>query len=111
MRRMSLALIAALALAPAAHAAPPGYAEAQADFDGALNVKLRQIMQLWLIAGGYTNAVPTEHFTIRTFKAVQQFEAENGYAPSGRRALSPITGWVGECRRRAGSCRRTRPIE
>ena len=84
MRCLCLALIAALALTPVARAAPPGYAEAQADFDGALNVKLRQILQLWLIAGGYTNAVPTEHFTIRTFKAVQQFEADNGFAPTGR---------------------------
>ena len=88
MRRKCLALLATLVLAPAcpgaAAAAPPGFYEAQAEFDGALNVKIRQIIQLWLIAGGYTTAVPTEHFTIRTFKAVQQFEADNGYAPTGR---------------------------
>ena len=83
MRRFGLALLAWLAIAPA-YAAPPGYREAQAEFDGGLNIKLRQIMQLWLIAGGYTNAVPTEHFTPHTFKAVQQFQAENGYAPTGR---------------------------
>lgn len=41
-------------------------------------------MQLWLIAGGYTNAVPTEHFSIRTFRAIRQFEAANGFAPTGR---------------------------
>ena len=83
MRLIGLLLLGVMAVSPAA-AAPRGYAEAQAEFDGVLNVKLRQIMQLWLIAGGYTNSVPTEHFTPRIFKAVQQFEADNGLAPTGR---------------------------
>ena len=62
----------------------PGFLEAQAAFDGGLNVRLRQLLQLDLIAAGYTNAVPTEHFTIRTFKAIQQFQADNGTAPTGQ---------------------------
>lgn len=83
MRKASLALAAMLVWAPAARAVPQSYYAMQADFDG-LSDKLRQILQLWLIAGGYTNAVPTEHFSPRTFKAVQAFEAETGYAPTGR---------------------------
>ncbi len=82
MRQVAWVFLALLASSPAA--ASPGYAEAQAAFDGSLNIKFRQVMQLWLIAGGYTNSVPTEHFTLRTFKAVQQFEEANGFAPTGR---------------------------
>ena len=84
MRRIALVLMAVLAISPAAHAAPPGFLQAQAAFDGALNVRLRQLLQLDLIAAGYTNAVPTEHFTSRTFKAIQQFQADNGYAATGQ---------------------------
>ncbi|MCX8255177.1 putative serine-type endopeptidase with a peptidoglycan binding-like domain protein [Beijerinckiaceae bacterium RH AL1] len=84
MRRIALALLAALSWPLAAHAAPPGFYEAQAEFEGVFNVRLRQLVQLDLIAGGYSNAVPTEHFTTRTFKAVQQFQSDNGFAPTGR---------------------------
>ena len=80
MRRVGLAFLALMALAPA-HAAP-GTAAMQGTFE-ALDLKGRQIFQLWLIAAGDTNAVPTEHFTVRTAKAVVQFQAENGYAPTG----------------------------
>jgi len=83
MRRLCFALLASLAITPAS-AAPPGYLEAQAEFDGALNIEARLMLQTWLIAGGYTNAVPVEHFSTRTFRAIQEFEAQNGFAPTGR---------------------------
>ena len=80
MRRMGLAFLTIAALALPAHAAPN--TAMQGTFES-LDFKARQIFQLWLIAVGATNAVPTEHFTGRTAKAIVQFQAENGYAPTG----------------------------
>ena len=72
------------------HAALPGYPEAQAVFENTFDLKLRQIVQVWLIAGGYSNVVPSEHFTTRTFEALQKFEAENGYVPNGQLAKEEV---------------------
>ena len=90
MRRVALALVAGLAFAPAVHAAPYGYAEAQGVFENTFDLRLRQILQVWLIAGGYSNVVPTEHFTTRTYKALQKFEADNGYVPNGQLAKEEV---------------------
>ncbi len=93
MRRVglaSLAVLALLALSPGARAAPYGYAEAQAEFDNTLSLSSRLAIQTWLIAGGYTNAVPFEHFSTRTFKAVQQFQTEIGRSPDGRLDVAAI---------------------
>ena len=86
MRRFLFASSLLLALASPGRgiAAPLGFAEAQREYETTFDAQTRQIMQVWLIVGGYTNVVPTEHFSTHTFKALQQFEVENGFAPTGR---------------------------
>ncbi len=80
MRRVGLAYLMIAALALPAHAAPS--TAMQGTFES-LDLKARQIFQLWLIAVGATNAVPTEHFTGRTAKAIAQFQEDNGYPQTG----------------------------
>ena len=67
-----------------AQSEPAGFFEAQREFEGGLQPQLRQVLQVWLIGAGYSNAVPNERFSTRTFKAIQQFQAVNGYLPDGR---------------------------
>ena len=80
MRRVGLAYLMIAALALPAHAAPS--TAMQGTFES-LDLKARQIFQLWLIAVGATNAVPTEHFTGRTAKEIAQFQEDNGYPQTG----------------------------
>ncbi len=76
-------LLPLVAFVPA-RAEPPGFFEAQRDFEGMLQPTDRQLVQVWLIVGGFSNAVPNERFSTRAFKAIQQFQAANGYKPDGR---------------------------
>ena len=98
MRRLCLALLTWLAVAPA-HAAPPGYAQAQAAFEGGFDVPTRLILQTWLIAGGFDNAVPVDHFSTRTFKAIQEFQTQNGFTPTGRIDKGQVEQLFGVIRR------------
>jgi hypothetical protein len=56
---------------------------AQALFQS-LDVNQRILLQVLLVAGGYTNSVPTENFTGRTYKALTDFEVSNGFYADGR---------------------------
>jgi S1-C subfamily serine protease len=91
MRRCLIALSLGVSLFAhgAALAAPPGYADAEARFER-LTVEDRILAQVPLVAAGYSNAVPTEHFTTRAFRALQAFQADNGYVEDGRPTAAEI---------------------
>lgn len=80
--------VASLGLCMAApalvRAEPPGFFTAQQAFESQLDGNARQLLQVWLIAGGYMNAVPNARFSTRTFKALQSFEYANGFVPNGQ---------------------------
>lgn len=79
-----LGLFSALAapLQPAHAAPPPGYGRAAQSFEQ-YALRQRILAQILLIATGYTNFVPMEHMTPRLFKALRDFEADNGFAADG----------------------------
>ncbi len=85
MRRplLALSLLACLGAPGAGLAAPAGYAAAEQRFETTLDLNERLFVQVLLIAAGYSNAVPVEHFTTRTYKALQAFESDNGYVANG----------------------------
>jgi serine protease Do len=60
----------------------PGYAEAENAFTQ-LNIDQRVKMQILLTAAGYWPAVPNVDFSTRLFKAICQYEADNGFVPLG----------------------------
>ncbi len=62
---------------------PPGYAEAEAVYQSVLSADSRILVQVLLTGAGYWNAVPNENFDARLFRAIQRFQGENGYAPTG----------------------------
>ncbi len=62
---------------------PPGYVEAESDFQSTLSVQNRLLFQVLMAAAGYWNAVPNENFNQRLFRAIQRFQSENGFAPTG----------------------------
>ncbi len=85
MRRLvfTVGVLASLCASLPARAEPPGFYEAQRAFEGSLEPPLRQLLQVWLIAGGFSNSVPNERFSTRTFHALQSFEAQNGFVANG----------------------------
>jgi S1-C subfamily serine protease len=85
MRRLCvlLLMIIVCAVPAAAQKRPPGYGEAARQFES-LAVDQRIRLQVLLTAAGYWSAVPNVAFNGRLFEAVQRFQRENGYQPSGR---------------------------
>ena len=59
------------------------FLEAEAAFKANFPVDRRVTVQLLLTAIGYWNAVATENFSPRLFKAIQRFQSENGFPPTG----------------------------
>ncbi len=85
MRWGALAVAALNAAVPApARAQSPGFVEARRAVEGAFTPELRQLAQVRLIAGGFSQAVPNERFSTRTFEALRRFEGENGFRSDGR---------------------------
>ena len=85
-RGLSVVALGAVLAFPGAPAMamPPGYSAAQQDFDGNLAIDERVKLQILLIAAGYTNAVPTEHFNTHVFDAARSFQSANGFPITGR---------------------------
>lgn len=94
MRRVFLIvsfLLVAFGFEAPALARSPAYYQAQQVFEGGLPLEQRLTVQVLLIAGGYTNAVPTARFSTRTFQAIQRFQADTGYEPDGILTPAQIT--------------------
>ena len=80
----SVLMLLVLMLSPAAPAPrPPAYDAAEDAFNARYTLRERVIAQVFLIAAGHQNAVPTERFTPNTFNAVRDFQIAAGLAPSG----------------------------
>lgn len=71
-----------LVFAPAV-AKPTGYLQAKQAFESTTSVDERLKLQVSIIAAGYANAMPNEHFNLRLFEAIESFQAEQGYRPDG----------------------------
>jgi serine protease Do len=68
---------------------PPGYIEAEAAFSS-LPVDQRLVFQALITGAGYFNGVPNEQFNLRLFKAIKQFQLENGLTQTGAPAPQVI---------------------
>ena len=82
-RVASLLMCLACAVPAVSQGVPPGFDEAQRIYKSALNLDQRLTFQVMLTAAGYWNAVASDAFGPRLFKAVQRFQAENGFVPDG----------------------------
>jgi serine protease Do len=60
-----------------------GFDLAETAFQSTLTPEQRIAIQIALIAGGYSYAVPTENFSHRVFEAIQHFQSENNVPVSG----------------------------
>ena len=91
-------LLSALFLTPAgAQPRPPGYAEAAQAFHG-LGPESRIMLQVLLTAAGYWSAVPNENFSLRLFKAIQNFQVANGFPADGAVRVPIVERLIGEAR-------------
>jgi hypothetical protein len=77
-----IVILSMLPVEPNAQTRAPGYAEAENAFTQ-LNIDQRVKMQILLTAAGYWQAVPNVDFSTRLFKAICQYEADNGFVPLG----------------------------
>jgi len=77
---LALALSATPALAAPK---PPAYYAAEEFFNSSYGLRERVIAQVLLIGAGYQNSVPTERFTLSTFKSAQNFQFTNNLEPTG----------------------------
>ena len=84
MRGVCFAVLALALAVPAARAESPGYRAAVAAFDRELTLPERMRLQVRLIAGGYTNNVPTEHLGLHVFEAIKAYQRDIGFVPTGQ---------------------------
>ncbi len=84
MLRFVVLMMMALAIVPAysQSAQPSSFREAEIAFSR-LSVERRVYVQMLLTAAGYWPAVPNVGFSQRMFKAIQQFQRENGIVENG----------------------------
>jgi len=69
--------------ANAAPSRPFGYEKAEEAFQTNFDLQQRILVQVLLIAAGYTNFVPSENFNPHIFKFIQNFQNDNGLSPNG----------------------------
>ncbi len=63
---------------------PPGYGQAEYDFNTRLDLRTRVDIQIDLIAAGYLNVVPNESLNTQTFSGIRRFQAERGLPETGQ---------------------------
>ena len=86
MRGMGVAALVVALTVPASvgRAEQRDYRAAVRAFDAELTLPERMRLQVRLIAGGYTNGVPTEHLGPRAFEGIKAFQYATGFEPTGR---------------------------
>jgi S1-C subfamily serine protease len=80
---LTVTLAGVIASSSFAAAIPPGYEKAELDFQAHLALQQRLLLQVLIIAAGYSYAVPNENFSQRLFGSIKKFQEENGFPPTG----------------------------